>query len=274
MRGITHTHTRETTMTATLIAHAGSYVATKDQVYGSKPVMDASKTYDPIGHGRFVDLIEEGLERNKWNVAKRSYALGKEGNGQLFGAYDLVASGNAGHTLCLGFRNSTDKSLQAGLACGSRVFVCDNLAFSSDIVIQTKHRAHVQENLPNLIDKGLEKFLIDGAEQEKEFAFWKQFRIDVASASNLICQAAEEKVIHSERLIIPVRAEFIKPRFNEFNDGGTAWSLYNAFTTIHRHVRTDVEPVNQFGALKLTHAFMRKVAPMPKETTPADALAN
>ena len=39
----------------------------------------------------------------------------------------------------VGFRNSHDKSMVAGICAGARVFVCDNLAFSGDFSEKRKH---------------------------------------------------------------------------------------------------------------------------------------
>jgi len=43
------------------------------------------------------------------------------------------------YTDAVGLRNSHDKSFPIGIAFGSRVFVCDNLAFIGDQVIRRKH---------------------------------------------------------------------------------------------------------------------------------------
>lgn len=51
----------------------------------------------------------------------------------------------------MGLRNSHDKSLPIGIAFGSRVFVCDNLAFSADHVIRRKHTVRAKRELPALL---------------------------------------------------------------------------------------------------------------------------
>ena len=55
------------------------------------------------------------------------------------------------YTDMLGLRNSHDKSLPIGIAFGSRVFVCDNLAFSADHVIRRKHTVRAKRELPALL---------------------------------------------------------------------------------------------------------------------------
>src|ERR1041384_4160845 len=51
----------------------------------------------------------------------------------------------------LGVRNSYDRSLAVGLTLGSRVFCCDNLAFSGEVTMHRKHTLNVFRDLPDLI---------------------------------------------------------------------------------------------------------------------------
>jgi hypothetical protein len=60
----------------------------------------------------------------------------------------LQAEIASGVGLAVGGRNRGDKSLPTGFCCGQHVFVCDNLAFSSDIVINRRQSpgAHAKAN--------------------------------------------------------------------------------------------------------------------------------
>ena len=53
--------------------------------------------------------------------------------------------------LAVGVRSSLDKSISLQWACGSRVFVCDNLAFRSERVIARKHTTHGVERYQEAI---------------------------------------------------------------------------------------------------------------------------
>jgi len=50
----------------------------------------------------------------------------------------------------VGVRNSHDQTYPAGLVAGTRVFVCDNLAFSGEVRISRKHTAHAMRDLHHL----------------------------------------------------------------------------------------------------------------------------
>jgi hypothetical protein len=52
------------------------------------------------------------------------------------------------YTDTVGLRNSHDKSFPIGIAFGSRVFVCDNLAFHGEHVIRRKHTVKAKRELP------------------------------------------------------------------------------------------------------------------------------
>src|SRR5881397_1045647 len=53
-----------------------------------------------------------------------------------------------GYSDTCGLRNSHDKRFPIGISVGSRVFVCDNLAFIGDHVIKRKHTANAKTALP------------------------------------------------------------------------------------------------------------------------------
>jgi hypothetical protein len=55
--------------------------------------------------------------------------------------------------------NNHDKSFPIGIAFGSRVFVCDNLAFVGDRVIRRKHTSKAKRELPGLVTQIIEPLL-------------------------------------------------------------------------------------------------------------------
>src|SRR5258707_7975336 len=55
------------------------------------------------------------------------------------------------YTDAVGLRNSHDKSFPIGIAFGSRVFVCDNLALIGDHIIKRKHTLKAKRELPGLV---------------------------------------------------------------------------------------------------------------------------
>ena len=58
----------------------------------------------------------------------------------------------ADHSLVVGLRNSHDHSFCLGVSLGSRVFVCDNLAFSGEVRVARKHTNRIAFDLPKLVN--------------------------------------------------------------------------------------------------------------------------
>src|SRR5204863_10129851 len=78
--------------------------------------------------------------------------LGVTGDGhRFFGTLDLSTPLAEGIALAVGIRNSTDKTFPLGFTAGSRVFVCDNLAFRSELMVRRKHTLHGERSFGNAI---------------------------------------------------------------------------------------------------------------------------
>ena len=119
-----------------LILHAGAnaieYPALRQLV-----TPPATPTHVPIEHFRLVDLVKSTLGMYAHEVVDEAYGVTPDGM-KFFGVLTL-RSPHTGWSDVVGLRNSHDKSLPVGVSFGSSVFVCDNLAFSGDFVIKTKH---------------------------------------------------------------------------------------------------------------------------------------
>lgn len=238
---------------ATLIAHVDGYTCTEDAVRAIEAPA-ATKTWNPISHGRLIDLVSEELDARKLVVEKREFAMvGKHGE-QMFATFTLRSDRNKDFTLALGLRNSINKTLPAGLCAGSRVFVCDNLAFSAQVVLGRKHTPMIEQDLPVRIREALNRFNDVYESQDQIFAKWKTIPINIEKASDAILRMAEAGHIPTPR-VLTVRNEFIKPRFDEFK-GQTAWSLYNAATTVLRHDRKEINPGRNADDLLGIHEMM------------------
>jgi hypothetical protein len=213
-------------MSATLIAHRGAKVVERHEV----ELIDAppsTKSWYPLRHSEVLEVTESRLRAAGFSIKREQYALSKDG-ARFFGTLDLGSGLAEGVTLAVGIRNSIDKSFPIGLCCGSRVFVCDNLAFSSEIVIAKKHtRFGLQRFHERLSDAmtGLAKY------QEIETARITRFQDTILNqdrANSLILQAYEAGII-STLLLPQVIQEYRKPQHSEF-EPRTVWSLLNAFT--------------------------------------------
>jgi hypothetical protein len=137
-------------MDAQLILHRGGWEATKADL-ASVPVPDPTDSYVPVPYARFVEEVELHVPRFGLAIEDERFALARDGS-QMFGVLTCTnGHGARDYALAIGLRNSYDRSIAVGLVAGSRVFCCDNLAFSGEAAMHRKHTANVFRDLPDLI---------------------------------------------------------------------------------------------------------------------------
>jgi hypothetical protein len=208
----------------TLMLHAGA----KPIEYEALRAIEAppaTETHVPIAHHRVVDLAAYSLAYFGHEVVERHFGVTEDGM-KFFGVMTLKSPyGDYADTL--GLRNSNDKSFPIGIAFGSRVFICDNMAFSGDYTIKRKHTARAKHDLPGLIGEIIEPLMIRREEQAKKITLYKDTELDQIQADHAIMNMYREGVIGVQR-IADVHEQFVNP----VHDWGkpSAWRLFNAAT--------------------------------------------
>jgi hypothetical protein len=99
---------------------------------------------------------------------------------RFFGLIELQlpnVAGNDDFGLMVGLRGSYDQTLPRGLAVGSRVFVCDNLAFSGDVTIKTKQTTYIGQRLPRLIAQAVDRIPALASAQSAKFDAYRNTTI-------------------------------------------------------------------------------------------------
>src|SRR5207249_1742876 len=133
--------------------------------------------------------------------------------------------------LVVGIRNSHDKSFPAALVLGASVFICDNLSFSGEVKLARKHTAHIERDLPQLVDRAVGMVSDLRNTQEQRFATYRQHELTNGQAHDLVIRALDGRVVPVTK-IPAILTEWREPRHPEFRNGRTAWRLFNAFTEI------------------------------------------
>lgn len=101
------------------------------------PTVPFTRTFRPVHHREVIAAIRTGISAVGLEVVKSEYVLA--GNGmKMFGVWDL-STGNSELCWSIGIRNSMDKSMALGITAGTRVFVCENLAFDGEFVELRRH---------------------------------------------------------------------------------------------------------------------------------------
>jgi hypothetical protein len=209
-----------------LVLHRGARVVTREEL-DAVPVPQATATWFPLGHGHVLDKTVSTLMEAGFMPHRLQLGLSSDG-AKFFGTIDLQSAMMPGVSLAIGVRNSIDKSLPIAFAAGSRVFVCDNLAFRSEVTVSRKHTRFGADRFAEamaLAVGGLGQF----QEQEsKRIGHFQATPIGNQLAESLILRAYETEVV-GERQLAKVLSHWRKPPFEEFA-APTLWSLENAFT--------------------------------------------
>ncbi len=251
-----------------LVLHRGARLVTREELRAYKAPPPAGRWY-PLAHSRVVEVVTATLLDSGYEIKNQYYGLSREGH-RLFGTLDLGTPIASGVTLAVGVRNSTDKSFPLGFCAGSRVFVCDNLAFRSELLVRRKHTLNGERNFVGAIGAAvvsLRSFKEAEGERVRRLRY-AELSDDAADA--LILRAYERGIVGARELPA-VLHEWRNPAFDEFKPR-TAWSLLNAFTGALR-ARALYQPA-QYAAqtIRLNGLLDRRHDPAPAETLPDAAL--
>jgi Domain of unknown function (DUF932) len=207
-----------------LLLHCGAFSTTYDDLMQVK-LPEATSTYEPIPHHEIVDTVLRTANESGLTVRRSQYGLNKSGT-RLFGVIDFEQTNHPDYRWSIGFRNSHDKSMSAGICAGSRVTVCDNMAFSGEFSFTKRHIPRngflhfiqqsfigLPEQLENL-QKNLERLKTEGLSEDE--------------ARLIVFGAAENNIIASSE-VLPIWSEFLEPHHPEFREP-TKFNLLMAFT--------------------------------------------
>lgn len=213
--------------TSSLVLHRGAKSVTLEELatYRAPP---PDGRWFPVAHARVAETVKATLREAGYEVRKERYGVMRDGS-RFFGTLDLATPLAEGVSLAVGVRNSVDKSFPLGFAAGSRVFVCDNLAFRSELLVRRKHTRHGERDFVRNIAAavgGLQSFREAEADRIRRFAA-TELTADQADA--LILRAYERGIVGARQLAGVVHA-WRNPTHDDFRPR-TVWSLFNAFTT-------------------------------------------
>lgn len=213
--------------TSTLI-HSKSNLVERSALVGI-PTPESTATWFPVSHTKVIDTVGDALNAAGFVIRKEQHAVTNSGN-RLFSTMDLEASLAGGVALSVGIRNSLDKSLPLGFCAGSRVFVCDNLAFRSELLVVRKHTRFGNERFNEAIALAVKSLAQFKTEEAARIESMKAVELKPATADSVLLRSFEEGLVNTHQLP-EVIAEWRKPSFEEFMPR-TQWSLFNCFTTV------------------------------------------
>lgn len=219
----------------TFMMHCGAHQADR-QAVEDVATPQSTDTWYPIPHNSLISLVEKSLPQFGLTLGDTSHALMRDEH-RYFGMMEVKPEGDQpdDYGLVLGLRNSHDKSFPAGLCLGSQVFVCDNLAFSAEVVIGRRHTRHIMDDLPRLIGAALGKLVSARLDQDRRIDAYKQAGLTDADAALLIMHAYQQGAIKQTHAT-KVWDEWAEPSHAEFAEEANIWRLMNAMTEIQKGI--------------------------------------
>lgn len=235
-------------MSTSLVVHRGGWEATPADL-ACVPVPEATDSYVPVPYPRLVEELKLHIPRFGLAVEDERYALARDGN-QMFGVLTCRNGHAADWGLAIGIRSSYDRSISVQGVAGSRVFVCDNLAFHGETQLSRKHTANVFRDLPDLVYRMLESVSAMKQRLGEEIERMKSTPLAQAQAHDLMVRAIRGGALPASKL--PKVIEFYEGLDNFDFAPSTAWSLFNAFTAV---IGRQSAAQQMDGTLRLTRLF-------------------
>lgn len=215
-------------VTSTLLNHRGAREVTRAELVTVEPP-PPTRTWYPIAHRAVLDAVWSTLEGAGLQIRQSRLSLSHD-DARFFGTLDLSATINDDVALAVGIRNSTDQSFPIGFCCGQRVFVCDNLAFTSEIVVSKKHTRFGQERYLESLARAVQSL----GQYRQSAALWiaqlQARELSDEAANSYLLQAYEREIIGIRLLPLVIDAWRHPPR-DEYRPR-TAYALFNCFTDV------------------------------------------
>ena len=246
-----------TQATSKLLTHCGARTVSLEELE-KVPVPEGTKTWFPIAHGEVVKTVDRSLEEAGFRTTNARYALTRN-DARMFATLDLATTLASGVTLAVGVRNSTDQSFPLGFCAGVHVFVCDNTAFRSELLVKRKHTKFGRDRFVEAVAQAVQALTQFREVESRRTAWMQRDEINDITAKALMLDAFEQGIV-SHRLLPRVIAEWRRPQFEEF-EPRTRWSLLNAFTTVLGGRQKTNPQAFALATMKLNHL----IAPVDAE---------
>jgi hypothetical protein len=212
--------------TSNLLNHCGARIVTPVELDTVKPP-PPTQTWYPLAHAHVLGRVKTTLQDSGFTVEREKLALSR-GDARFFGTLDLSTVVTPGITLAVGIRNSTDKSFPIGFCAGARVFVCDNLAFNSEVVVSRKHTRFGDQRFSEALSHAVQSLHQFREAEAARITRFRETDISDLHGDGLLLRLWERDIL-SHRLVPCALRQWREPEFPEFRPRNL-WSLYNAAT--------------------------------------------
>lgn len=200
----------------------------------------------PKGARHFIRPFHEDVELVEDYLGSVGLAINDEAFGvkfkhdeptQFFGVMEVRQKALEGEyipasdfALMVGLRGSYDETLPRGIAIGSRVFVCDNLAFSGEVAMHTRQTLNINKRLPEILRKAVDKVPGMIHHQMQRFEAYKNHEVSMPWGDAALVEMLRLRVLNANTILRAVK-EWDSPSHEEHLEyGHTLWTFHNAIT--------------------------------------------
>ena len=217
-----------------MLLHCGAELVDRNQLR-EVPTPRHTDTWYPLSHHRVFGEVYDQLRSTGFLVTEEAHALSHDAQ-RYFGVLNITLPGRGifEWTWAVGIRNSHDKTFPAGLVAGTKVFCCDNLAFSGEVQIARKHTRYAERDLQSLTARAIDSLAEKLHSLDQRILSYNETRIDDQRAHDIVIRALDAGAITTTQ-VPEVLSEWRKPSHREF-EPRTAWSLFNAVTEVHKRL--------------------------------------
>lgn len=139
-------------------------------------------------------------------------------------------NGDGSYSLMVGLRGSYDQTLTRALAVGSKVFVCDNLAFSGEINISTRQTLNIAQRIPALLGDAIARIPALAEHQQSRFDAYRNYELKPRWGDALLVDLVRHGALLPSQLGRALE-EWDNPSHDEHaQQGHSLWRLHNAVT--------------------------------------------
>lgn len=196
-----------------------------------------------------VELIDTFLGRNGFVIKEEAFGVKTDAKGfpsQFFGAIEIRSKALEGDylpaepfALTVGVRGSYDQTLPRGLAVGSRVFVCDNLAFSGEVSVYAKQTTNIGSRIAGLLEAAVGEVPVLADHQARRFDAYRNYELSKVKGDAILVECVRLGILNPSDIGKAIK-EWDEPSHPEHAaNGKTVWTLFNAVTESIKPANTD-----------------------------------
>lgn len=242
---------------SSLVMHAGAHAVSREEVFAAA-TPDATDTHFPIAHRSVLTHVQTTLDDLGWKVTEEAHAMLGDGLryfgllaiARSHGSADSIYGTDSTYQWVLGIRNAHDKSFAAEAILGTRVFVCDNLAFSgsgqSVFRFSRKHTRFIERDMPGLVAGAFGSMVQGMAIEQMRIDAYRSCKIDSEpQVHDLLVRAMDRRAITPQMLPHVLHewrrtdgpgglAEAAHEKGDHAFVDATAWRLLNCVTEVEK----------------------------------------